>query len=54
MDLTSSEARERIARAICRAIGDDWDREGPDGLTDHYGEIADAALAEVAAMLKEE
>lgn len=36
--------REKIARAICKASGDDWDREGPEGLMQAYGQAADAVL----------
>lgn len=37
--------RERVARAICDTSGDDWHREGPEGLMDAYGPLADAAIA---------
>ena len=40
---------EQIARAICKATGDNWDREGPAGLMDAYGPMARAV---VQAMLK--
>lgn len=60
MDLTSPEARERIARAICRADCP-WKDCAPHPLCPDIGrrrepvwKKADAALAEVAAMLKEE
>lgn len=36
--------REKIARAICKANGDDWDREGPEGLMQAYGQVADIVL----------
>lgn len=39
--------RERMARAICAAQGDDWYRDGPGGLMETYGPLADAAIAEM-------
>lgn len=30
-------AREAVARALCAAEGDDWEREGPSGLLEAYG-----------------
>lgn len=64
MDLTSPEARERIAKAVCREkcafYGElaCWQVDGPWPAPecDEPGchAIADAALAEVAAMLKED
>lgn len=38
------EMVERVARAICEANGDDWDREGVDGLADSYVPLARAAI----------
>lgn len=35
---------EKMARAICKAQGDDWYREGPGGLMEAYGPLARAAL----------
>lgn len=35
---------EEVARAICEALGDDWDREGVDGLADAYTPLARAAI----------
>lgn len=40
------DTREAVARAICIAEGDDWNREGGElGLMDAYGYLADAAIA---------
>ena len=43
-----TDLRERIARAICAAVGDNWNREGPRGLMPAYGPMADAAIKEQA------
>ena len=59
VDLASPEARERIANVVRRAL---WKLKTPEhigGLGNFIGIhesriVADAALAEVAAMLKEE
>lgn len=38
--------RLAVAKAICLAMGDDWEREGPgDVLMEAYGPLADAALS---------
>jgi hypothetical protein len=34
-----------IARAACAAIGDDWTREGPQGLATAYTPVAAAIIA---------
>lgn len=40
------KARVAVAKAICSAMGDDWEREGPgDVLLEAYGPLADAALS---------
>jgi len=57
VDLTSPEARERIARAICchgRTCCNSDGRPYVVCQAHTFMEDADAALAEVAAMLKEE
>lgn len=36
--------RYKVAQAICAAFDDDWTREGPSGLIEAYGPVADAAL----------
>ena len=41
-----------VAKAICKAQGDDWTREGPNGLMLAYGPIAEAAIATVAKALE--
>ena len=35
---------EKIARGICKALGDDWEREGPNGLIEAYEPAARAAV----------
>lgn len=39
-----SEMVERVAKAICEAIGDDWNREGVEGLAAAYQPMAIAAI----------
>lgn len=36
---------EKVARALCAQMDDDWEREGPEGLMSAYGPLADAAIA---------
>ena len=43
---------EEVAKAICKAQGDDWTREGPKGLMLAYGPIARAAIATVVKALE--
>ncbi len=62
VDLASPEARERIARAIAKVAAKGTVDAWRDGSAEHTAnwtwprhlDEADAALAEVAAMLKEE
>lgn len=53
----SDALREEIARALCVALGDDWDRAGPVGLmpgADYgYGSLADAILPIIARVRDE-
>lgn len=37
-------SRVEMAKTICAALGDDWNREGPGGLIAAYGPAADAVL----------
>ena len=38
------EMVERVAKAICEALGDDWSREGLGGLKRGYAPVANAAI----------
>ena len=49
--------RYEVAKAICAAFDDQWTREGPSGLIEAYGPVADAALdaaAKVRAAAEQE
>jgi PTH2 family peptidyl-tRNA hydrolase len=39
-----SPSEKEVAKAICEALGDDWNREGPEGLHEAYGPAATAAI----------
>lgn len=45
MERERAKPVEEMARAICVAIGDDWNREGVEGLRSAYEPLAKAALA---------
>lgn len=40
------------ARALCRSLGDDWLREGPQGLMSAYGSMTRAAIEAYQAALR--
>ena len=42
--------RERVARAICAAHGDDWGRGRNEVMMETYGPLADAAIAQMPNM----
>ena len=44
---------EAMAKAICKAMGDDWERESPDDLFEAYGPLANCALNALLAILPE-
>ena len=46
-----ADLREKLARLICEAIGDDWHREAEDGLIEAYGPVADQIIAALPELL---